>query len=594
MATTVDTHDAALTASVRGRRVPRIARWQLDVLAALICLGLALIAQRTLPSLPSYDPFSWIVWGHEIARHVAGGHVHVILRGGPSWKPLPVIFTTIFGFFGGHAVACWIVFCRAAGLYALYLAMMVGARVGASRPWAAAGPIAGVLAGVAVLLMLDWLHFMFRATSEPLTVTAALLWVDWHLRGRRLAALSAGTALALMRPESSALAGLYALWCLWRLPGVWRRIVVLAELALIPAAWVVPPWITEHKPFMSANQARDYTGNHGHNLYTIALHRADFLLMWPVLAGAVAMTLLALWRREWFAVGLAGVCIAYVGIVEVMTIHGYPGLTRFLLPVGAIACVLAGAGVVRLAELVHPVGGGAGAVLLAGVLTAIAVPFCASRLTDFGFERGEAAHAVRGYHALVLAAQRTGGTPGILPCRTSRVAVNHDEQPSLAWTLGVPLNRVNPVTYRITSVFHPTVGFFAPRNTVLGGSPRRLLPGLDEQLVLRERMWRVVRITRHHDARIDACVGAAAARARAGGATRARRRAARARRQAASAAGSAGTRRRTGRTGAAGTRGATRHGRRATRREHRLRRARRDRLRRRQLRRRHLRRGRRR
>ena len=420
---------------------------------------------------------------------------------------MPVLFTTIFGFFGAHAVTLWIVFCRAVGLYALYLAYVLGARSGATDRWSAAGPIAGVLAAVAVVLMVDWIHYMFRETSEPLTVAAALLWLDWHLRGCSLLGLSAGTALALMRPESSALLVPYAIWCLWRLPGVWRRVVVLAELLLIPVAWLLPPWLASHTPFMAANQAKDFMGNRGLDVYTIALHRAGFVLVWPVIAAALVMTLIALWRRDWLIVRTALACVTYVAIVEVMTIHGYPGLARFFLPAGAIVCVLAGAGVVHLAALAIPVGGRPGATIAACGLIASAAPFCASPITAFGLESHDSTIAVSSYHALVIAARRAGGRPAILPCRHSIAAVNHDEQPSMAWALDVPLDRIHGVTYRRSSVRRPMLGFFAPRNATVGGSPTHLLPGLHKHQVLRQQIWRVLRITRHHDTRLDDCVG---------------------------------------------------------------------------------------
>jgi hypothetical protein len=500
MATVADTEHAGVRRLV-------LARTGADPIAVAACIGLALIAQAALPSLPSYDPFSWIIWGRELAHQLIGPHLSFVVHGGPSWKPLPVLFTTIFGFFGHDQVALWVIFSRAVGLYGLYLAFVLGARLGATERRRVAGPLAGVLSAVAVAIMLDWIHYMFRATSEPLTVTATLLWVDWHLRDRRLLALSAGTALALMRPESSVFVGLYALWCLWKLPGVWRRLVVVADLALIPVAWVLPPWLADGKPFMSANQARDFKGNRGLDIYTIALTRADHLLVWPVLAGALAMTLIALWRREWFPVALAGICVTYLAIVEVMTIHGYPGLTRFLLPAGALMCVLAGAGVVRLASLVR---GSVASTALAVALLAVAVPFSVARLTDYGHEHREATQAVRNYDAMVLAADRLGGARRMLPCPHSMVAINHTVQPSLAWALDVPLNRVHPVTYRIGSVRHPVLAIFAPRNAVVGGSPRHLEPRLYRHVVLREGMWRVSRITRRHDAAIDACVGGAA------------------------------------------------------------------------------------
>ena len=38
------------------------------------------------PSTPTYDPWAWILWGRQIAE------LDLVTEGGPSWKPLPMIF----------------------------------------------------------------------------------------------------------------------------------------------------------------------------------------------------------------------------------------------------------------------------------------------------------------------------------------------------------------------------------------------------------------------------------------------------------------------------------------------------------------------
>ena len=68
-------------------RAPGPARpWKLLLLC---CLGLAALSLLT-PSTPTYDPWAWIIWGREIA------HFDLSTVEGPSWKPLPVFFTTPF------------------------------------------------------------------------------------------------------------------------------------------------------------------------------------------------------------------------------------------------------------------------------------------------------------------------------------------------------------------------------------------------------------------------------------------------------------------------------------------------------------------
>ena len=59
----------------------------------LACLAVAALA-HALPAAPTYDPWAWISWGREIV------HLDLDTRTGPSWKPLPVLFTTPFALAG--------------------------------------------------------------------------------------------------------------------------------------------------------------------------------------------------------------------------------------------------------------------------------------------------------------------------------------------------------------------------------------------------------------------------------------------------------------------------------------------------------------
>src|SRR5881394_848932 len=76
--------------------------------AALVVGAISLL----IPSTPSYDPWAWLVWGREIA------HFKLHTTGGPSWKPLPVIFTTLFAPFGKAAPDLWLVVARAGAVMA--------------------------------------------------------------------------------------------------------------------------------------------------------------------------------------------------------------------------------------------------------------------------------------------------------------------------------------------------------------------------------------------------------------------------------------------------------------------------------------------
>jgi hypothetical protein len=472
-------------------------------IAIVVCLALGIASVATLPSLPGYDSFAWIVWGRELAHHIIAPYEPFIPGGGPSWKPLPVVFTTVFGFFGA-APTLWVVFARAAGLFGLFVAYRLASRLAATPRWPMAEPIAGVLAAFGVVLTSDWAHYMFRATSEPIVVTTTLFAIERHLAGRRITAYLSGVALVLLRPEAGLFVGLYGLWLLVsdRRVGTW--LVVVLGLIAIPVGWLVPPWVASGEPLLASIHARAYKSHLGSHPLLEVLKRATNLTVWPVIIAALAVTLLAIRTRDWLTVVLAGAALAYVAIVEAMTIDHYPGLERFMLPAAAIACVLAGVAVGRFATLA---GGGLASLGLAAALVAIAVPFFDGRIVEAATERASAQQAVVDYNRIVAAVDEVGGTRRVFPCPKSYAAVNHTAQTALAWALDVPLTRVLTVTYIDASLRRPALAFFAPRNPITGGAPTAFVDGLRGQLIGRSGMWKMFRVTRRHDPAADVCVG---------------------------------------------------------------------------------------
>src|SRR6476661_4105143 len=111
------------------------------------CVVLA-CASLALPSEPSFDPWAWIVWGRELLLF------DLDTTGGPSWKPLPVVFTTIFAPFSlideGIPAALWLVVARTGALLSIVLAFRVARRLvgpGSGR-WTGIG--AGAVAALAL------------------------------------------------------------------------------------------------------------------------------------------------------------------------------------------------------------------------------------------------------------------------------------------------------------------------------------------------------------------------------------------------------------------------------------------------------------
>jgi hypothetical protein len=122
--------------------------WRLLVAGCLALAALSLLG----PSQPAYDPWAWLIWGREIV------HLDLVTDRGPSWKPLPVLFTTPFSLFGDDAAPeLWLVIGRAGGLLALAMAYRLAARLG--------GRLAGVVAVVSVALADLFLSFAMRGNS---------------------------------------------------------------------------------------------------------------------------------------------------------------------------------------------------------------------------------------------------------------------------------------------------------------------------------------------------------------------------------------------------------------------------------------------
>ena len=153
------------------------------------CLALGGVS-LLLPSEPSYDPLAWLIWGRELA------HFQLDTNGGPSWKPLPVVLTTLIAPLDevdhGLPPALWMVVARAGALLALVMAFRLARRLGGTGA-------AGVVAAVALFLTPDWLQFTAHGSEAPLAVALMLWAIERHLDERPGHALALGTLACLLR-----------------------------------------------------------------------------------------------------------------------------------------------------------------------------------------------------------------------------------------------------------------------------------------------------------------------------------------------------------------------------------------------------------
>ena len=449
------------------------------------CLALAASSAALLPTVPSYDPWSWIVWG----REVVDPHLGFAVGGGPSWKPLPVIFTTVWALFGGAAPTLWVITARAGGLLGLLAAFWLCRRLVPGPRWAAL--VAGALAAAGIVLTRDWIYYWLRGTSEPILIATSLWAVERHLAGRRGSAFVLGVATSLLRPEAWPFVLLYAAWLWLREPRL--RALVAAGLASIPFFWFVPPWVGSGQPFLAATHAHEYNGHLGSHPFLEVVRRGVDLQPLPALVLALcAVGLVALRGRDRGVLTLGALAAGWWVVVVGMTLDGYPGLERFFLPAAGAACVLGGVAVARLG-LLAPIGGRAGGAALVGALglgvAAISLPWTDARAANLATQEQIASHAVTRLDQLSAAAAAVGGHHGVYPCHSSFAAVNHSVQTALAWKLHVTLGRVG------TSMRHQGLMFVGPHDSIDGGEPR-IDPRLTERrLIARVGVWRVYRMT---------------------------------------------------------------------------------------------------
>jgi hypothetical protein len=478
----------------------------------LVCTALGVTSWATLPTVPSYDPFSWIVWGREVVEP----HLAFYVGGGPSWKPLPFGFTVVYALFGSAAPALWVITARIGGLLGWVAAWRLAARLCPGR-W---GWVAGAVAVGGLLTTQDYGYYFMRGASEPGLVACTLWAIDRLLDGRRGPAFWLLIAASLIRPEWWPYTVAFGAWLAIRGGARWRswrgRAVVLGALLLIPLGWFGPPWLGGDDPLLAAHNAALYNGQLGPDPLRAVVGRAVDIQIWPLLAAAF---LLVAWvvagearrrrasERGWTVGGMgAFVCVWWVEVI-VMTIWlGYPGLERFFLPAAAVVCVLGGAGMASFAQGVGARAQGRGArtrgrqeragvaVAVGGVAAVVLV--AGSILVSRGAvdlllgAEGQAALAQQTLDGLSSSIDAAGGRGAVLPCPSSFAAVNHSAQPALAWDLRVTLQRVGSAMTR------PGVDFIGPAD-IATGIPAAIDPSLTrDRVVARSGAWTAVALER--------------------------------------------------------------------------------------------------
>ncbi len=408
---------------------------------ALICIVVASFT-LLLPGAPTYDPWSWLIWGREVSS------LDLSTTAGPAWKPLPVIFTTAFSFAGPAAPALWLVIARGGAALAVVMSYRLASRL--------AGPVAGVVAALALLSSAGFLGYLVPlGMSEPLLAGLVLWAVERHLEGYRRQAFLLGFAGALLRPEVWPFLMIYGIFVWWtERPARW---LVASGLLALPLLWFLPDLWGSGDLLRSSNRAQipnpgdpALAANPGLAVLKSFRHYLGAPVNVAAAAAVVAAVVFAMRRSDRTPLVLAIAAAAWLGLVTVMTQLGMAaGELRFLIVAAALVCVLAGVASGWFVQL-----GGHLAVRITGrprltvvgqvvatlLLVIIALPYAFTRARQLRDEAGEVRYQAALYDDLPVAIREAGGPNRLLSC--GPLYTNAMQVPALAWHLGVHSSRV--------------------------------------------------------------------------------------------------------------------------------------------------------
>ena len=304
----------------------------------LVACVLVAAVSVPLASALSYDAWGWLLWGRELA-----GSLPFTTAGYPSWKPLAGLIAIPLAPLGDAAPWLWLFLVRASAALALLLAFRLGRR--------AAGPWAGALAAVALLLVPGWLFQAGVGGSEPLLTVLLLGALSRQLDGDDRGGLLLAFLAALLRPESWPLLAVAGLVAWRRRPGL--RPWVVAALVAVPALWFGGDYLGSGSPFTGGHLARISKQaraiQHAGSFPPVVVLRRSLELLPPlILLGLPVALVTGLRRRDPLLLALCGGALVWTAEVAAMSALGYAGIGRFLFPAAAAAGVAGAAGLMIL------------------------------------------------------------------------------------------------------------------------------------------------------------------------------------------------------------------------------------------------------
>jgi hypothetical protein len=231
------------------------------VVVSLVVSALSL----SFPSTPSYDPWSWLIWGREIVHGTLS-----LQASGSSWKPMPMVFTTIFALFGGSSPYLWLLVARAGYVLTVLMALKLSFRLtlalgshgalgalgshGADRDaaaghsvdtprWLRLAPavLSSIVAAICIALTRGFPGDALVGYSEAVALGFMMIAAERAADGHHRQAFALLLFVVLNRPESWVVWLPYGAWLMWHDRRTRALVITLVVLAL--AAWFIPTHI---------------------------------------------------------------------------------------------------------------------------------------------------------------------------------------------------------------------------------------------------------------------------------------------------------------------------------------------------------------
>jgi hypothetical protein len=321
-----------------GRRAADLVRAHPAIATGVGLLIFSTLLVRWANTRPGFDPYGWLVWGHQTLT------LGLNTNAAPSWKPLPYLLTVPYALAGRYEMWLWLITATAISLSGAVFAGRIAFRLTdapADRRWAAW--VAAVVAAGASLGIVQYFHFILSAQSDPIVVALCLGAIDCHLSGRRRWAYSLIALAGLARPEAWLFQALYGAWC-WRTDRS-MRVFMAAWIVVMLALWFGIPAITAKTFFIAGQNALHSPRELHSNKVFGTVGRFLSLYERPIEVAAGLAFLLALWRRDRRTLLLCACVAGWVLLEVAFVLHGWAGVKRYLFPPAVLAAVIGAIGI---------------------------------------------------------------------------------------------------------------------------------------------------------------------------------------------------------------------------------------------------------